>query len=126
MEGLVALALMIDMEWKTFFDILTVLCAAGTAYLAFKARFMENLISQCKDLMGKEDKDFKKHISQRYRFFAYTYLGIKSKYDWMQIFGDPTSEIKKRMNYDKSDAVRGLGWTVASVIFALISIFLYS
>lgn len=109
------------MSPKLSFNLLALVCTIPAALLAFKARFIENYKSQCINLLKKEKPDYKKDIRIDYRFLAFIMLNIKE--NWLDIFGNPESEIVKKIEFDKSDAVRGLSWFLLTFIFALLAIF---
>ena len=113
------------MKTDYIFNILALLCAIPTAFLAFKNRFKENFKTQCEEIIRKENKDYKKDIRLDYRLLALMFYGLKdTKNAWMRIFMGPDDEIVKRMEFDRSDAVRGLFWFCTSVLFALLAIIL--
>ena len=106
---------------KTLFDGLALLCTIPTAFLAFKRQFIENYKAQCADLLKEQDKNYKKNIRFDYKILASIFFGIKGDTDWLHLF-DPGSEISKKIEHDKSDAVRGLIWFISFAICAIISI----
>lgn len=105
------------------FNFAALLCAVPTAFLAFKERFKSNYKSQCTELIRQENADYKKDIRNDYRIFAFLFYGVTDvKNHWMHIFMGPDSDVVKRMESDKSDAVRGLLWFSGFFIFALLAI----
>ena len=108
---------------KIFFDGLALLCAIPTVFLAFKRQFVENYKAQCINLLKKEKSNYKKEIRFDYKILASIFFGVKGDFDWLHIF-DPGSEISKKIELDKSDAVRGLIWFLFFVICASVSIIL--
>ena len=76
------------------------------------------------DLLKKEDRNYKRDIRLDQRILACCMFGVKGNLDWLQTFNSE-SEIRKKMEYDRSDAVRGLIWFMLFVMFTLISLFLH-
>jgi len=114
------------MEIKTGISLLSILFTIPTVHLALKARFADNFELQCIDLLKKENRDYKKDITFRYRLFASHFYKIKmdSDSEWLQVFGNSTSDIKKRIKHDKSDAIRSWFWFALFVVSAIISVLL--
>jgi len=110
------------MAVKISWDLVALICTIPTAFLAFKSRFIENFEIQCLDLLKKKDRDYKRDIRVDQRILARLMFGVNESLEWLQTF-DSESELRKKLEYDRSDATRGLFWFILFLIFTVISLF---
>ena len=107
------------MQLDLSFKLVALLCTIPTAIFVFKNRFINNMKVQYLDLMKDGKQDDNKNYRLDYRILSKLLYNMD---DWVHLFMGQEDEVIKKIEFDKTDAIRGLGWFSLSLIFTLLSI----